>query len=665
VSIGTSYSIPVATGTGDAASLAQLDNAVIRNPAKRYVITVLPDQPPDGPSYTMSAAKLAAGQNSATVKVLSHPVPTAQISVLVFMDNAFINGAPDIPAEAGLPGFKILLFDQVGQMGQDAFANPLGTTYLLTCDANGQNPGTGTGYCVEPDGSFTIETLGNGIFTDDTGNVIIKNLYPGKYGIRAVPTDNQLWVQTSTIEGTPGIDTWVTANEPPQFIEGGFFNVHAFIGFVHPSNDPQTGLPLDYGPKFLSPGGATVKGRVVSVHGNRPPLQPGLELGRPVVNAWVGLSDTLNGNAAVFSGPCNDNSEFTITGVPPGTYTLTMWDFPLDQIIDYRTVVVTADNSANNQVLDFGDIPLFRWFGWFSGYVFADANRNGFRTGTPQRGIGWRRGSKARPSPSGSATARCTSTRRPTRRGITNSPRSSPGTNGSSSSGAPPTPGSGPGRRCGSTTGEVPVQCRSARSRQLRGPLHLVQRHPDPAAAARKRGKGVPHRVGGRQHESHVQLHGGHELGRLGKDRLRSRRERRDFGNVFYQAMRTEVNPAQAGQTWWATGIPRVKLNLYEDMNRDGIPDGPIIQSTFTKGWDDNFPTGCVDNVGRAQPFSSLHRLRGDHLDVGAGSSRRLRRDLLLQEPAERDVHRGGDPAAHLRDRQGGGPRTSISPRRR
>ena len=216
VSIGTSYSIPVATGTDNAASLARLDNAAILNPARRYVLSVMPDQPPDGPLYTMSAAKIAAGQKSATIRLLSHPVPTAQISVLVFMDNAFINGAPDIPAEPGLPGFRILVFDQAGEMGQDAFANPLGTVYLQTCDAAGQNPGTGTDACLDPDGAPIVETLGNGIVTDSTGNVIIKNLYPGKYGIRAVPTDNQLWVQTSTIEGTPGIDTWVTANEPPS-----------------------------------------------------------------------------------------------------------------------------------------------------------------------------------------------------------------------------------------------------------------------------------------------------------------------------------------------------------------------------------------------------------------------------------------------------------------
>ncbi len=604
VSIGTSYSIPVATGTDNAASLAQLDNAAIRNPAKRYVLTVLPDQ--GGLLYTMSAAKLAAGQKSATVKLLTHPVPTAQISVLVFMDNAFINGAPDVPAEPGLPGFKILLFDQVGQMGQDAFANPLGTTYLLTCDANGNNPGTGTSYCVNPvDGSYTIVALGNGIFTDNTGNAIIKNLYPGKYGVRAVPTDNQQWVQTSTIEGTPGIDAWVAADEPPTFVEAGFFNVHVFIGFVHPSNDPQTGQPLDYGPKFFSPGGATVKGRVVSVHGNRPPLQPGLELGRPVVNAWVGLSDTLNGNAAVFAGPCNDNSEFTITGVPPGTYTLTMWDFPLDQVIDYRTVVVTADNSVNHHVLDFGNIPIFRWFGWFSGYVFSDANRNGFRDRNPVTGdwleagvqgqtinLRMRDGSLYKTTTTDPTGYYEFSEVFPFYKWIV-AERSSSDT----------------GKRTGSTMwvdngGRFPVNSNPPVPVNFADPSTWYNDILTPQPQPENGGKGYRTELGPANTKAMFLYMEDTSWVDWGKTSYGPGENGGISGNVFYQAMRTEVNPAQTGQTWWATGIPRVKLNLYEDMDRDGIPDGPVLRTTFTQGWDDNFPTGCVDNVGRAQPFS-------------------------------------------------------------
>ncbi len=609
VNIGTSYSIPVATGTDN--DVARLDNSVILNPAKRYVLTVMPNQPPEGPNYTMSAAKIAAGQKSATVKVLFHPVPTAQISVLVFMDNAFINGAPDVPAEPGLPGFRILLFDQVGEMGQDAFANPLGTVYLQTCDAGGQNPGTGTDTCLDPDGAPVVETLGNGIYTDNTGNVIIKNLYPGKYGIRAVPTDNQLWVQTSTIEGTPGIDTWVAANEPSQFVEAGFFNVHVFIGFVHPSNDPNTGQPLDYGPKFICPEtgcttpGATVKGRVMSVHGNRPPLQPGLEIGRPVANAWVGLSDTLNGNAAVFAGPCDDNSEFTIPGVPPGTYTLTMWDFPLDQIIDYRTVVVTSDNAVNGNVLDYGEIPLFRWFGWFSGYVFADTNRNGFRDRNPATGE-WLEASL----PNQTVTLR--------QRDGSLYMFTTTDLNGYYEFNevfpfykwiVAERSGSDTGKRTGATIwvdngGRLPVHFDPPVPVNFADPSTWYNDILTPQPQPENGGKGYRTVLGPTNTMATFLYMEDTTWIDWGKTSFGPGENGGISGNVFYQAMITEVNPAQTGQTWWATGIPRVKLNLYEDMDRNGVPDGPAIRTTFTQGWDDNFPTGCVDNVGRAQPFS-------------------------------------------------------------
>ncbi len=44
-------------------------------------------------------------------------------------------------------------------------------------------------------------------------------------------------MQTSTIEGTKIIDTWVKANEPPFFAEFGPPGFHAFLGFVRPFND--------------------------------------------------------------------------------------------------------------------------------------------------------------------------------------------------------------------------------------------------------------------------------------------------------------------------------------------------------------------------------------------------------------------------------------------
>ena len=348
-----------------------------------------------------------------------------------------------------------------------------------------------------------------------------------------------------------------------------------------------------------------MKGRVVSVHGNRPPLQPGLEVGRPVVNAWVGLSDTLNGNAAVFTGPCDDNSQFTITGVPPGTYTLTMWDFPLDQIIDYRTVVVTSDNAVNGNVLEYGDIPIFRWFGWFSGYVFADANRNGLRDRNPATGewleaslpnqtinLLWRDGSLYMTTTTDLNGYYEFNEVFPWYKWIV-AERS----------------GSDTGKRTGATIwvdngGRLPVRYDPPVPVNFADPSTWYNDILTPQPQPENGGKGYRTVLGATNTMATFLYMEDTTWIDWGKTGFGPGENGGISGNVFYQAMITEVNPAQAGQTWWATGIPRVKLNLYEDMDRNGVPDGPAIRTTFTQGWDDNFPTGCVDNVGRAHPFS-------------------------------------------------------------
>jgi len=115
-----------------AAKGSQADAVSIPDPGKKYFISVLPDG-----GYTIGGAPIAEGATGEIkVVVNSHPVPTAQISVLVFEDNNPINNAPQLPGEMGLEGFDILLEDAGGRYGmsagqaiQDAFGNPLGTTY--------------------------------------------------------------------------------------------------------------------------------------------------------------------------------------------------------------------------------------------------------------------------------------------------------------------------------------------------------------------------------------------------------------------------------------------------------------------------------------------------------------------------------------------------------
>jgi large repetitive protein len=347
VRVGNSISLtihnshaPVAANgvvVGSSASIAAPDAS------KRYYLSILPDS-----GFSLGGTQIGAGQASATVYVHQYPIPTAQISVYVFKDHDPINNIPDV-TEIGLEGFSLIVFDQAGQMSQDAFGNPLGTTYNL-------------------DGS--VLAIGNNVITTDaTGNALIKYLPPGKYGIRAVPPgDPSLWIQTATIEGTPGIDAWVKANEPPIFIEGfGTGFKHVFIGFVKPSELPWGAAP--------PAGTATITGRNVYNHFGRPPDNQGFFAGPPVSECWIGLNDlALPSGKGLIAVPCNGDSYFTIPGVPLGTYQLVTWDKPLDALFGFNTVSVTQTGT-----IDLGSVLSFRWFGTFEGSVFYDTNQNGFR----------------------------------------------------------------------------------------------------------------------------------------------------------------------------------------------------------------------------------------------------------------------------------------------
>ena len=312
---------------------------------KAYFISVLPDS-----GYSNSGAKVAVGQTDATVKVSSFPLPTGQLTVFVFQDNNPINNEPDLPAETGLEGFKVVLYEEGGtygasggQMMQDIFGNPLGTTY---------------------DAAGNVTMMGEGVFSSDAnGEVTIKNLAEGKYNVQAVPPAGQNWIQTSTIEGTKGNDAWIKPNEPKHFVEFGPPGPHVFLGFVKAMNDTT-----------VLHGGKSISGQIVNLHNSRPPRYS-FNGGEPVPHAWVGLNDmSIAGGRGVYAAPCDQDAKFTIPNVPPGAYQLAIWDDPLDIIFASKTVTVT---DAGN--VDLGQIPVFSWFARVQNQIFADLNENGFR----------------------------------------------------------------------------------------------------------------------------------------------------------------------------------------------------------------------------------------------------------------------------------------------
>lgn len=363
---------------------------VTLDPTKRYFISILPDQ--DGndatPDFAMGAAPLPTKvvltptphnelnkAGTATVVVQPAPIPTAQISLFIHVDNAPINNTPDLPAEACDPaipgtclsGFTVKVVEAGGgygavggQMSTDAFGNPLGTTY------NNNNPGDG------------VAQLGSGSLTTNAdGTLLIKNLAPGKYTIFVDPPAGMdcsinpvdgCWSQTATIEGTKGVDAWVKANEPSFFAEFGPPGHHVFIGFVQKG----TGATVNSANAALT-GPASITGQIVNNHVPRPPEQT-YGNGAPVDGCWVGVND-LTTMRGVYAAPCDGNSQFNVDGLEADhLYQLAVWDQNLDRLFALRQFTTSASG-----VLDLGQIPVFDWFTHLNHTVFFDANQNGYK----------------------------------------------------------------------------------------------------------------------------------------------------------------------------------------------------------------------------------------------------------------------------------------------
>lgn len=351
LSFHASYAPVVAKGTS-------ANPTVNLDPTKRYFVSVLPNS-----GYTNGGAPVAAGQDTVTVSVAKLPLPTAQISVFVFEDNFPLNNQPDLPQEHGLADFTIMLAEAGGRYGQnggqvslDAFGNPLGTSYQQDVGGN---------FIFNPDGSPKVLVAGSGVIkTNAAGAALIKYLPPAKYTITAIPPAGQGWQQTSTIEGTKGIDAWVGPNEPPFMVEFGPPGPHVFVGFVKPTNDTT-----------ILRGGSKITGRVVNLHVSRPPEIASYD-GHPMSKCWVGLNElAVAGGRNVYAAPCNADSTFSIPNAPPGQYQLVIWDEYMDNIIAIHSVTVPAGGGEVALL----DVPVFGWFARVDGQVFYDANENGFR----------------------------------------------------------------------------------------------------------------------------------------------------------------------------------------------------------------------------------------------------------------------------------------------
>ena len=590
LNIHTSYAPVVMSGEETAASSVSVDL-----PDGRYVISILPMSTIDSPRYTLGGSSFTVGPPPAPVSsdvvVYPEPIPTAQISVLVFHDYWPLNGEPDKPEEEGFAGFSVIIFDIFGQMMTDVFGNPLGTTYVQ----------------VGPD--WVVDQMGSGIIlTDENGEASIRNIAAGRYGVRVIPPTGSKWVQTSTIEGTPGIDAWVKANNPAQDLEGwgpGFY--HVFIGFTE-ATDRLGEIP--------NPGGTvgTVTGQFINNHVAGPPqFLPAP--GAPVSDAWVGLN-LLSDKKCYYVQQCDADGSFSISNVPPGTYQVAFFDTPLDWIFGFSNVVVPPTGGW----VEMGRIPQFAWFGSIEGQVFYDSDADGF------------------PDPG--------------ERGMANQAVNLRFRDGSVYMGTVTDP-----------SGMYSFAEIFPFFKWLVMEVDFLRYKPTGATFVVDAGGPVPPHNGwsvpsfdklNPQPQAEINVNTGNNLSRTetgpvvlesfilqagepniaywGKQSYLASENGGISGVVRYATTRAEDDPRFGAPEDWEPGIPRVQINRYEDFDNDLIPDdldqdgmvtladadnhplgdfpgpgdidqngngefdlGDAVDFVYTDSWDDNLPTGCIE----------------------------------------------------------------------
>ena len=382
-------SSPVVT-SGDQADFA--NGGTINLPAGKYMISFVADgHSIDGAHFTTD--------NSGTVKVVhgqAQPfdLPLATLRVQVFNDNASTNGQWDEGDEtydatlnraARMPGFTAHLGDVLGEVTTDWYGNPLCTTYRANTA-----PGR-TGYELDSGGKPIILARGGQCVSNMGGEITVPNMGPDRYAVTVLapaktvvtprglqPTcRNKDWVKTTTLEGGPDWDTWIqpgATGYDTEFLHSGEPTPWTPAGFVCPRNEPNAN-PNNVGTVI----GRVMKARVyypsqggLPYNGTDGAGYSGTKTDGPISRPWVSLASLQGGDVATAVVRGNPDGTFTIPRVPPGDYMVSVWDEPLNHIIDSYNLTVRAHQTTN-----IGDAMLSGWFAELSGTVFNDLNENG------------------------------------------------------------------------------------------------------------------------------------------------------------------------------------------------------------------------------------------------------------------------------------------------
>jgi hypothetical protein len=411
---------------------------VVLDPTKRYYISILPGDAANpfiggngsapancaqGPFNTdgslntdcghgMGGAPIAAGQTAVTILSEPSPYQTANLSIFVFEDDFPLNGEQDggggvdvlSPNEPGLGGFNVTIFDDAGGTGDatgqanyDMFNMPLTNSLDGTID-----PQTGLNACPITKASLsgnggitgTIITCpkyeaDNATLSPLAGQAVVANMYPGRYGIVATPAADRIargeeWLQTNTLDGQKAHDSFLRVGEPSFFQEYGPAGYHVAIGFANPDiinnrlsalcngtdpNSPQAGTPYTCN--------ATVQGTVSTERMSRTPDErlygSGDNSSFSFTQCYVSFGDT-DGEDFAFT-KCDQNGHFVLSGLPRGTWRLTVFDQWNDMLVDGLSTPVDTTSGST----DVGQVATGQWQANIYTSTFFDANGNGVR----------------------------------------------------------------------------------------------------------------------------------------------------------------------------------------------------------------------------------------------------------------------------------------------
>jgi hypothetical protein len=351
---------------------------------------------PIAPICTVTGTtKKCALPAAVSVSIEPTPLRTSTVTVFVFEDDFPTNGEPDTGGgvdsyptqEVGLEDFQVIVWDLAGcvscdNTGQDTYdmfnvplTNALNgvidpTTGLDACPISNTQSNVGVGVIIvcpkfESDGK-TLSPL--------VGNAVIKNLNPGLFDVTVHPGAaregrGEEWLQTNTLDGTPKLDAFVKAAEPAYFQEYGPGGYHVFFGEANPAiiNARLPGICSAAG---APPCHNTIHVQTTNLHQGRSPDErlftsgvfpqgnPQNYAALTYTTCWGTIGDT---DGVTFQlAKCDPNGNLTFTGIPDGSWGVTMFDQWNDLLVDgsSRAITVAGGTTGKTYNMEYGS---FTW----------------------------------------------------------------------------------------------------------------------------------------------------------------------------------------------------------------------------------------------------------------------------------------------------------------